>query len=205
MKFALKAGIALTTVAAAGVGVFSLAARPAWAADLKPPEIGAEMPGFSLKDTTGKEHSLADLKGQVVVLTFCSQECPYSRGADPTLNALAKKYTDGVTFFGVDSSVSNSVEDINQHIKDAEVPYAILKDSDNVYADAVGAKVTPEVFVVDKDGKLAYHGAPDNRTAPDAAPSENYLDDALAALTSGEDVKTTTAKTWGCGIKRGKR
>ncbi|MGC9054748.1 MAG: redoxin domain-containing protein, partial [Candidatus Hydrogenedens sp.] len=66
--------------------------------------IGDPMPDFNLKDYDGKEYSLAQFKGKIVVLEFCSQECPYSRGADPDIAELHAKYsTRGVVFLGIDS------------------------------------------------------------------------------------------------------
>ena len=46
-------------------------------------KVGQPMPDFKMTDTTGKEHTLADYKGTVVVFNFCTQECPYSRRGAP--------------------------------------------------------------------------------------------------------------------------
>ncbi|HRE21806.1 MAG TPA: redoxin domain-containing protein, partial [Rhabdaerophilum sp.] len=91
---------------------------------------------------------------------------------------------------------------IQAHIDEAKIPYPIVKDSGNKLADAVGARVTPEIYVIGKDGKLAYHGAPDDRAGPTETPKAHYLKDALDALTTGKAVEKSTVKAWGCGIKR---
>ena len=72
----------------------------------------------------------------------------------------------------------------------------------NSNIDAAGARVTPEIYVIDKEGKLAYHGAPDDRAGPTSTPTAFYLKDALDALTAGKAVEKPTVKAWGCGIKR---
>jgi len=206
MKIAVRTGITLGLVAGLAFGGYAVAGLMLKADAASKIAIGDAMPDFKLKCTGGNEHTLSGHKGEIVVLNFSSQTCPFSKGADPSINDVAKKYEDkGVVFLGIDSNVTNSVEDIAKHIEDAGISYPILKDEGNTYADALGAKVTPEIFIVDKEGKLAYHGAPDNRTGPEAEPTERYLDDALAALTAGEAVKTTTTSAWGCGIKRGKK
>jgi peroxiredoxin len=166
-------------------------------------KVGEAFPDFNLKDSTGKEHTLAPYKDKIVVFNFCSQECPFSRGADPDINALAQTYAEkGIVFLGVDSNKDLSPADIQSHIESARISYPILKDEGNVLADAVGARVTPEIYVMGKDGTLVYHGPPDNRTGPNSAPTEHYLRDALEALLAGKPIDPATVKAWGCGIKR---
>ncbi|MBI2425313.1 MAG: redoxin domain-containing protein [Candidatus Hydrogenedentes bacterium] len=170
------------------------------------PEIGSVMPDFTLKDCKGNEHTLSKHKGNLIVLDFSSIECPYSRGVDPSLNALSETYSkQGVLFFGIDSHATATPEQILAYAKEAKIPHPILKDVGNAYADAVGAKVTPEIYVLDKELKLVYHGAPDNRKGPDSEATEHYLKDALDALLKGEPIKVTTNRAWGCGIKRASR
>lgn len=182
----------------AGGGRFLIAS-----AKLNVLEIGAAMPDFKLDDSTGKTHTRDQYAGKLVVYNFCTQECPFSRSADPDINELAKTYSEkGVVFLGVDSNKDITPEDIQAHIEEAKIPYPILKDIDNALADKVGARVTPEVYVVGKDGKLAYHGAPDDRAGPTSTPSEHYLKDALDALLAGKAPEKPVVKAWGCGIKR---
>ncbi len=166
-------------------------------------EPGQAMPEFKLKDLDGKEHSLSDFKGKIVVIEFCSHNCPYSRGADPQLIALAEKYADkGVVVLGIDSNTPNDVPSIKKYAEETGKKYPILKDEGNAYADKVGATRTPEVFVLDKEGKVAYHGAFDNRKKPDEPGDTPYVENAVKALIEGKPVETPTAKAWGCTIKR---
>ena len=194
---------ALVFLASALCAVTGAWLGPVSAAKLEALKIGAAMPDFRLTDTAGKEHTLEQYKDKIVVFNFCTQECPFSRGADPDINALATEYAGkGVVFLGVDSNKNLKPEDIQAYIDEAKVPYPILKDVGNTLADAVGARVTPEIYIMGKDGTLVYHGAPDNRTGPESTPTEHYLKDALDALLAGEPIEKTTVKAWGCGIKR---
>ena len=140
-------GIALGTliVLAAGGFIFGQAMLTnAFAAVPDAPEIGQPIPAFELEDYMGEKHSLEMYKDKILMLNFSSQQCPFSRGADATINALAEKYADqGVVVLGVDSNKITTVEEIKMHAEKAKVPYPILKDYDNAYADAVGARVTP--------------------------------------------------------------
>lgn len=165
--------------------------------------IGDPMPEFTLKDYNGNEHSLSKYKGKIVVIEFCSQECPYSRGADPDLAKLHAKYSSqGVVFLGIDSHFKTTPEEIKKYATENNKPYPILKDVENKYADQVGAKVTPEIFILDKEGKIAYHGAFDDRKGPDGQPTEKYTENAIEALLNGKPIEKKETKAWGCTIKR---
>lgn len=203
MKLAIRASVALFAVAAVvalGYVVFEKQMTGGFvqAASL---EVGKPLPDFTLTDSTGKEHKLADYKGKVLVINFSSPNCPFSKGADAAINALAEKYKDAA-FLGIDSNKNVTADDLNKHIAASKQPYPIVKDPENKYADALGAKVTPELFIVGKDGNVAYHGAPDNRTSPDSEPTEKYADAALQAMTEGKPIEKTEVAAWGCGIKR---
>ena len=68
-------------------------------------------------------------------------------------------------------------------------------------ARAFGASVTPEAFLFDAGGKLAYHGTiDDNRQEPDKV-TARYLKDALDAVVAGKKPAVSETKGIGCGIK----
>lgn len=178
-------------------------------ADIAAPlEIGKPVPDFKLKDYEGKEHSLAEAKGKIVVISFTSQLCPYSMGAEPVYAQTAEKYADkGVVFYSIDSHATTTHAEIAKYATadnktGKKLPYPILKDEDNKYADALGAKQTPEIYIADKEGKLAYHGAIDNMQRPTDPGYKNYVAAALDDLLAGKPVAEPNHKAYGCGIKR---
>lgn len=174
-------------------------------AQYKPIPLGSAIPNLSLKDQNGTEHSLAAYDGKIVVLDFSSIECPYSRAVDPGLAELVKTYgPKGVVFLGVDSHKSVTPEQIKKYLADNKLDYPVLKDAGNAYADALGASRTPEFYVFGKDHKLAYHGAFDNRKAPDQKGDIAHVKDAIEDLLAGRPVKTPQVDAWGCSIKRAK-
>lgn len=169
----------------------------------KAPPIGSVLPDVTMKDYAGQEHTLSKLKGKIVVLDFCSHKCPFSRGIDKDITALAKTYgPKGVVFLGVDSHNNTPPDEIKEYAAKTEIPFPILKDVGNKYADALGATRTPEIYVLDKELKLAYHGAYDDRKGPDKKAEKHYVKEALDSLLAGEPVKTPEVKAWGCTIKR---
>ena len=165
--------------------------------------VGQAMSAFELPDLDGQKHTLAQYRDKIVVIELCSIGCPYSRGTDTDLIALAQAYAPkGVVVLGVDSSAINTPADIKKYATEKGKTYPILKDNENKYADAVDAKTTPEVFVVDKNGKLAYRGAFDDRAQPDKKGKTPYVENAVKALLVGRPVEPKEVKSWGCAIQR---
>ena len=80
----------------------------------------------------------------------------------------------------------------------------IVIDQAGVIGKAYDAKTTPHMFVIDKDGKLAYAGAIDDRASfkkEDIEGAKNYVRDAVAALAEGKAVETASTKPYGCSVK----
>lgn len=172
------------------------------------PEVGAVIPDFKLKDYDGKEHSLSANKGKIVLISFTSQQCPVSNGLEPTFAKLAEQYSaKGVVFYSIDSHAETTPAQIAKYAASEnktgkKLPYPILKDVDNKYADQMGAKRTPEIYIVDKDGKLAYHGGIDNQKEATDPGYKNFVSAALDELLAGKPVSEPKHSAYGCGIKR---
>jgi len=68
-----------------------------------------------------------------------------------------------------------------------------------------GMRTTPHMFVIDKNGILAYQGAIDNRPSPKGDPrtARNYVREAIGKLMAGEKVQVTQTRPYGCGVKYG--
>ncbi len=193
----------MNRTALVAVGCIALVILGTFAGEKKGVELGSSIPKFTLEDQTGKEHKLSKHKDKLVVLMFSSQECPWSRGADTEMPALSKAYADkGVVFLAIDSHKDTTRDEISEYVKRAHIPYPVLKDERNLYADKLGAAATPEFYILDKESKLAYHGAFDNRKSPNQTGSTNYVKAALDNLLAGQKVANPEVKAWGCGIKR---
>jgi hypothetical protein len=77
----------------------------------------------------------------------------------------------------------------------------LLLDPDGKAGKSFGAKTTPHLFVIDKDGKLAYNGAIDDDPQGDKETRTNYVRLAVDSLLKGEPIATTTTKSYGCSVK----
>lgn len=208
MKIRTLLGVATLCACVGAGGVAFMMNNLASAAIADPPAIGTDFPAFNMTDYEGNAHSLDQYKDKVLVLSFTSQNCPYSRAADPIYAGLASEYKDeGVVFLSVDADKNNAPSDIEDYATSKnetgeKLPYPVLKDEMNKFADTMGAKRTPEIYIKNKDGKLVYHGAIDNQKKIDDPEYVNYVKNALDEVLAGKDVSTPTKSAYGCGIKR---
>jgi peroxiredoxin len=169
--------------------------------------IGQKAPEFRLQDTAGAEHSLADMKdSQLVVVVFLGPECPLARLYAPRLNQLAAEFGPrGVRFVAIDSNVQDAPEEIAAYVREHEISFPVLKDSNNVVADQFRATRTPEVFVLDAARVVRYHGRIDGQYLPGVQKTKNPrrdLAEALDELLAGRQVGQPELEAAGCFIGR---
>ncbi len=166
-------------------------------------------PAFKLKDIEGKERALADFKGKIVVLEWINHGCPYVKRhyASGNFQALQKKYAEkGVVWLSVCSSAEGKEGFLSPKgwaEKNAEVkavPTAVLLDPGGEVGHLYGAKVTPHMYVVDREGNLAYQGAIDDKPRPkgeEAKSAKNYVAEAVDALLAGKAPETRSTQPYG--------
>lgn len=191
-------------VAVALMGLFS--AAPALAEQPKA-TIGEKAPGFTLTDQNGKEHSLSDYEGKVVVLETFNEQCPYVMKfyREGHMNRQAEKYAEqDVVWLAINPTAGTSVESNKAIAEKWEIDRPLLDDAGGAVAATYRATNTPHMYIIDKDGTLKYMGAIDsnnsNKTA-DIADATNYVDQALEAVLAGNEVQTPETKAYGCVIK----
>jgi peroxiredoxin len=163
--------------------------------------LGQRVPNFSLADTTGKTHNLSDYSGKVVVLVFYNQACPYVVEVVDRLSDFTRKYEEkGVKVLAIDAGADKPVSDIAKHAEG--VPYTILVNQTSEVARDFQATRTPEVFILDKEGVVAYHGAFDSGAkGVKEGNLKTYAADAVDALLKGERPEVSQTRAFGCTIK----
>jgi peroxiredoxin len=166
--------------------------------------IGQPVADFKLPDVDGHEHSLASLKGKNgTVIIFLSAQCPVVRAYGERIEKLAEDYSArGVNVIGINSNVTETIDDIKRHTNDNHFSFVVLRDKGNKVADMLDAQATPETFFLDASNKLVYHGRIDNNRDATKVQS-NDLRDAIDATLAGKPVVKTEALAFGCSIKRG--
>lgn len=175
--------------------------------------VGQTAPDFSVKNTKGETVSLAALKGKVVVLEWVNHECPFVKKhyQSGNLPKLQETYTaKGVVWL----TVSSAAEGRQGYLEPAKLAERaaregnkashILVDADGKLGKSYGAKVTPHMFIITKDGKLAYDGAIDSKATPkteDIETADKLFANALDAVLDGREVANPKNKPYGCGVK----
>jgi len=122
------------------------------ACDTKPRKIKGMATDFTLKNLDGKEISLSDFKGKVIMLDFWATWCPPCVKAVPELITLHEKYkAEGFEVIGI--SMDHSVGDARSFVKDKNVPYTVLMSSSKVEKQ-YGVINIPVTFLIDRSGKV---------------------------------------------------
>lgn len=167
-------------------------------------KLGQPAPAFELQDLGESKISLASNKGKVVMLHFWSAQCPFVVRYEERLKNIALDYrSKDVVVIGIDSNSTETPEQIKKTAVERELSYALLLDPDHKVADDYGAITTPHVYIIDKEGNLAYEGAVDDQGWAEKNPvTKNYTREALDALLAGQPVPTPETKTFGCTVKR---
>jgi peroxiredoxin len=176
---------------------------------LVPPHAGARVGDFNLKDIDGRFHSLASYKEKkAIVIVFVGTECPLANLYLPTLAALHKTYAArGVQILAINANDQDSAAEVAAHARARKLPFPMLKDPEQRAADALGARRTPEAFVLDPRRVIRYHGRIDDQygyTHRRAGPAHTELKDAIEDLLAGRPVAIPFREFQGCVIGRGK-
>jgi mono/diheme cytochrome c family protein/peroxiredoxin len=170
--------------------------------------LGADASGLnktSLRGLDGRRISLAAPAHGATAVIFYSTECPISNGYSPTLATLFDLFpAKSVNWLGVCVDPDLSDSEVQAHARDFGLKFPVVRDRLGVLARKLGAKVTPETFVIDANGKVRYHGRIDDqfvaRRLRNANPSGSELKDAIVAVLNGKEVKTPEVAAVGCPL-----
>jgi peroxiredoxin len=168
------------------------------------PAVGDAAPRFDLPDTEGANHTLDG--APATVLVFTCNHCPYAIAWHDRIAAAARDYADrGVRFLAInpndaDRYPADSYEAMKQRVAREDWPMPYLRDETQEVARAYEARTTPDVFVVDAEGRIAYRGAPDSDHS-DPAQDAAWLRAALDAVLQGEAPDRAETDPVGCSIK----
>ncbi len=162
-------------------------------------EIGETVPSFTGKTVQGSSFSLADARKdhRAIVVMFRSTLCPYSNSYNELLKNMTAEYgRKGVLFVAIHSDRWETEGDIRTHAGKYGHTFPVIRDPDGRLAKLLNARRTPEVFLMDGEGKLRYHGRIASKMGtPD-------LRNALDALLAGRPINPAETKSFGCSIDR---
>lgn len=184
-------------------------AAPFAHAETAPSRIGMKVADFTLDNCYGKPvslHELADKK--LVVIAFLGTECPLAKLYAPRLSELETRYgSRGVAIVGINSNKQDSLRELVDYAQRHELNFPLLKDLGNRVADAMGAERTPEVFLLDQERVVRYHGRIDDQYGVGYSRDKSIRADlamAIDQLLAGQPVEVAETEVMGCHIGRGK-
>ena len=167
--------------------------------------LGTAAPDFALPDLSGSLVRRSDLDGPLLVAFLCNH-CPYVRHIEAQLaGVLAGR--DGLTVVGICTNDAEAYpDDAPEHLAEqaarAGWSFPYLVDAEQSVGKAFAAACTPDFFLYDRDGRLAYRGAFDDSTPGNGRPVTGaLLADAIDRVLRGEDVPEPHRPSMGCSIK----
>ena len=170
--------------------------------------LGSEMPSFELPDATGQIVSSSSFAGTPALVMFICNHCPYVKHIRPRLAEVTKDLAArGLAVVGINSNDSELYPDYSPEAMKTEAEeygytFPYLVDEDQSVAKAFHAACTPDLFLFDGDGKLAYRGQFDSsRPKNDEPVTGADLQAAAEAVLHGLPVPGDQRPSIGCNIK----
>ena len=176
-------------------------------------KIGDRAPSFNLKNIDGKKYSLENItdangkKPKGYILVFTCNTCPYAKANENRLIQLHDKYAPkGYPVVAIqpnDPAVQpgDSFDAMKKNAAEKGFPFVYLFDEGQQVYPKYGATRTPEVFLLDSEQILKYHGAIDDSPRDESGVSVKFVEEAISAMMAGKNIQTTTTKSIGCSIK----
>lgn len=135
-------------------------------------------------------------------LVLLSPECPMSVNYTKTLNDLQQQFGDTVQIMGILPGMTYEDSTILGFAQAYGLRFPLYVDKKMQLSRKLHGEVTPEVFLLDTEGQLVYHGAIDNWLAgigqKRQKPNEHYLLDAINQSLLGQSVSIPYVKAQGC-------
>jgi peroxiredoxin len=202
----LVGAAAVAASAGLGLSMFGASAEAAVA-------TGAAAPAFSVTDAAGRTRTLSEFAGRTVILEWTNSGCPYvvKHYRSQNMQNLQREATaDGIVWLSVISSAPGQQGYFDgagalAHAREVNAAAsAILLDPTGVMGHAYGARNTPQMFIINPQGRVVYQGAIDDRPSsrPDSLEgATNYVRAALADLEAGRPIATAETVPYGCSVK----
>jgi len=171
--------------------------------------LGTTVPSFSLPDLDGRTVSSEDFRtAPGLLVAFLCHHCPYVRHMRQEFAAFAKEYRErGLAIVGIASNDTDAhPEDGPAGMKEeaaaAGYTFPYLFDESQGVAKAFRAACTPDLFLFDREGRLAYRGQFDGSRPGNGQPVTGAdLRAAAEAVLAGDPVPADQKASIGCNIK----
>jgi len=112
--------------------------------------IGQPAPSFKLRDLDGREISLEEYKGKIVLVDFWATWCSPCRMTMPVVENLSREYSDEMVVLAVNLRESKDV--IGKYAFEQAISSQILLDKEGTVSTSYGAYAIPMQFLIDRSG-----------------------------------------------------
>jgi peroxiredoxin len=171
--------------------------------------LGTLAPPFALPDTEGRIVSLKDFaSAKALLVMFMCNHCPYVKHVRAELAKIGREYgPKGMGIVGISSNdvaahPDDSPEKMREERAAAGYTFPYLYDATQDVARAYRAACTPDLYVFDAKGRLAYRGQLDDSRPKNTLPvTGRDLRAALDAVLAGKSVPAEQRPSLGCNIK----
>ncbi len=113
--------------------------------------VGQSLPNITLKTLQGKEVSLGQFKGKVLLINFWATWCPPCRREMPYFEKVYKKYRKDFVILAIATDVK--VGAVEKFVKKYGITFPVLLSNDEVER-LFGISGLPVSFLVDKKGRV---------------------------------------------------
>ncbi len=179
--------------------------------------LGAQAPDFALKGVDGKTHTLAEYKDSpILAVMFISNHCPASQLYEERMKQIVADYSaKGVKVIAIApngpqavaprelnySDLDDTFESMVIRAEHRQFPFPYLYDGETqAVAHQFGPKVTPHMFIFDRERKLRFEGRIDDNMRGNNVKSQDTRN-ALDALIAGRAVAVNHTAVFGCSTK----
>lgn len=171
-------------------------------------EFGKPCPTFSLPATDGHNYKASDfLVGKPLVIMFICNHCPYVKAIEDRLIQLGRDLQKlNIPVVAICSNddknyPDDSFENLKKRSLEKSYPFVYLHDHTQEVARAFGAVCTPDFFVYDSQGLLAYRGQLDDSWKDPTQVKNRELYDAVIELSQNLPISKKQTPAMGCSIK----
>jgi len=117
-------------------------------------DIGQTAPSFKLPDLEGREISLENFKGKIVLLDFWATWCNPCRMTMPVVEKLSKEYPKDLVLLAVNLQESKKI--VEKYAFEQAISSQILLDEKGTVSTAYGASAIPMQFLIDRSGVVRH-------------------------------------------------